>query len=225
MISLATRSCETNKLLRGNRERVIVKVTLVLLFSLAGRFAEAQSWPFELWHDGKLVLLQGDTLKGLIKYDLSQDLVQIAANEGKNADAFTARKVLFFEIYDATISRYRQFYALPFATTGGYRAPVFFELLAEGKMTLLAREFLESKTVTSPYYFGSYSQVVLSHHYFFLREDGTIDQFSGNRNDFIDLFGKKDKDVEKYIKTNRLRFGEKEDMAKIVSYYNSLFDI
>lgn len=225
MISLDTPSCEINKRRARGNEGLIAKVVFVLLLSVVGRNAEAQNWPFELWHDGKVVLLQGDTLTGLVKYDLSQDLVQVAAADGKNPDAFTARKVLFFEIYDAVVARYRQFYTLPFATVGGYKAPVFFELLAEGKMTLLAREFLESKTVTSPYYFGSYSQIVLSHHYYFLKEDGAIDQFTGSRNDFIDLFDKKSKEVEKYIKTNRLKFGEKDDMTKIVSYYNSLFEI
>jgi hypothetical protein len=222
---LGIRSSEINKRLASANKASIAKVVLLLLLSVVCRNAAAQTWPFELWHDGKVVLLQGDTLKGLVKYDLSQDLVQVAAGDGKNADAFTARKVLFFEIYDASISRYRQFYTLPFATVGGYKAPVFFELLSEGKMTLLAREFLESKTVTSPYYFGSYSQIVLSHHYFFLKEDGAIDEFTGSRNDFLDLFDKKSKDVEKYIKTNRLKFGEKDDMTKIVSYYNSLFEI
>lgn len=225
MISLAIQFSETNRRQGRDNSTLIVKVVLLFVLSFVGRNIAAQTWPFELWHDGKVVLLQGDTLKGLVKYDLSQDLVQVATGDGKSADAFTARKVLFFEIYDASVSRYRQFYTLPFATVGGYKAPVFFELLSEGKMTLLAREFLESKTVTSPYYFGSYSQIILSHHYFFLKEDGSIEEFNGSKNDFIDLFDKKSKDVEKYIKTNRLRFGEKDDMTKIVNYYNSLFEI
>lgn len=197
----------------------------IVALLICGANTFAQTWPFELWHEGKIVLVQGDTLTGLVKYDLAQDLVQHASKD-KVAEVYSARKVTFFEIYDTTVPKYRQFFTLPFATTGAYKAPIFFELLADGKMTLLAREFLETKLVSSAYYYGpSYSKTVLSHRYFFLNEDGSIQEFTGKKNDLLDLFGKKSKEVEKYIKTNKLRFGEKEDMAKIVSFYNSLFEI
>jgi hypothetical protein len=184
--------------------------------------AKAQDWPFELWHDGKIVLLEGDTLKGLVKYDLQQDLVQYNLPD-KKIEVFTARKVLFFEIFDNTVHKYRQFFALPFTTPSNYRAPIFFELLEEGKMTLLAREALEYRTYNSSYYLGSYSRLELVNKYFFMNEDGTITEFNGNRNDLIDLMGKKGEDVEKYIKANRLKYEDKYDFAKIVAYYNSLF--
>ena len=47
---------------------------------------------------------------------------------------------MFFEIFDVTIKQYRQFYSLPYSGKGGYKAPVFFELLAEGKLTLLTAD-------------------------------------------------------------------------------------
>jgi hypothetical protein len=188
---------------------------------LLANATQAQNWPSEVWHEGKVVLLEGDTLKGLVKYDLQQDLVQYSVRD-KTADVFTARKLLFFEIFDESVHRYRQFFALPFTTAGGYKSPIFFELLEEGKMTLLAREFLEYKTISSPYYYGSYSRMVLSHKYFFLNEDGGIEQFEGNKNDLIDLMGKQGEEVEKYMRANRLRYEDKYDFAKIVAYYNSL---
>src|SRR4051812_25254894 len=117
------------------------RALLLIVCLLATVGAWAQQWPFELWHEGKIVLLQGDTLKGAVKYDLQQDLVQFNG-AGQRVEAFTARKVLFFEIFDRTVSKYRQFFALPYATTTSYRTPVFFELLEEGKMTLLCREEL-----------------------------------------------------------------------------------
>jgi hypothetical protein len=185
-------------------------------------FSYAQKWPFELWHEGKVILMEGDTLKGMIKYDLQQDLVQYSYKNGK-PEVYTARKVLFFEIFDVTVNKYRQFFALPYAASSSYKAPIFFELLEEGKMTLLAREFLEYKTYNSPYYFGSYSKLVLSYKYFFLKEDGSISEFIGNKNDLLNMMNTKADEIEKYIKTNRLKFDNKRDLAKIVAYYNSLF--
>lgn len=82
--------------------------TFVIMLSSALEL-EAQNWPFELWHEGKIVLVEGDTLRGLIKYDLQQDLVQFEL-ANKRSEAFTARKVLFFEIFDATVQKYRRFF-------------------------------------------------------------------------------------------------------------------
>ena len=194
-----------------------------LVFALSAVLSHAQQpWPFELWHEGKIVLAEGDTLKGMVKYDMQQDLVQFTIHDRK-AEVFTARKILFFEIFDNTVHQYRRFFTLPFATSNGYRAPLFFELLEEGKMTLLAREVLEYKTYSSPYYFGSYSRLVLNHKYFFLKDDGTIEEFTGSKNDLLDQMGKKSDDVEKYMRSNHLRFDDKQDLARIVAYYNSLF--
>lgn len=183
--------------------------------------AWAQRWPFEFWHEGKIVLLEGDTLKGQVKYDLQQDLLQFNWR-GQKVEAYSARKVLFFEIFDNTVHRYRQFFALPYNTPQGYRAPVFFELLEEGKMTLLAREALEYRNEYSPYYVGSVSRLELVYKYFFMEEDGTITAFTGTKNDLLDLMGKRADEVDKYIKSNRLRYDDKYDFTKIVAYYNSL---
>ena len=194
---------------------------LVLTTALASGSVVAQNWPSQVWHEGRVVLVEGDTLRGLIKYDLQQDLIQYNLPD-KRTEAFSARKVLFFEIFDTSVRRYRQFFALPYNTPTGYRAPVFFELLEEGKLTLLSREAIEYRTYNSPYYIGSYSRQVLVNTYFFLDEKGTITEFKGNKNDLLDLMGRKSKDVEKYIKDNRLRYDDKYDFARIVAYYNSI---
>ena len=180
-----------------------------------------QAWPSELWHDGRLVLDGGDTLKGKIKYDLKQDLLQYNV-PNQRTDAFSARKVVFFEIFDETVRRYRQFYALPYTNQAQYRTPVFFELLTEGKLTLLARESVEFRTYTSPYYLGSYSREVLVYHYFFLDNEGNIEEFKGSKGDLLNMMGRKSDEVERYMKANHLKIDDKYDFARIVAYYNSM---
>jgi hypothetical protein len=115
-----------------------VKISAIILFCLISITASAQQFAFELWHEGKLILDSGDTLRGKIKYDLQSDLLQYQTNEQPpKLESYTARKVLFFEIFDGTVKRYRIFYSLPYSTAGQYKAPVFFELLEEGKLTVL----------------------------------------------------------------------------------------
>jgi hypothetical protein len=204
---------------RGSAE-VTSALLIVMIFFCAE--ATAQKFPSDLWHEGKIVLLEGDTLRGSVKYDLQQDLVQYGVATERTT-AFSARKVLFFEIFDNSVRSYRQFFALPFTTTSGYKAPVFFELLEEGKMTLLSRESVEYRTYNSPYYMGSYSRLVLVHKYYFLDDKGEISEFTGNKNDLMQLMKNKGDEVEKYIKANKLRQDDKHDFTRIVAYYNSLF--
>jgi len=182
----------------------------------------AQQFASDLWHDGKLVLDTGDTLKGSVKYSMQNDLVQLQAS-GRNG-SYTARKVLFFEIFDSNVKHYRLFYSLPYSAIGSYKAPVFFELLEEGKITLLCRESVEYKTYSSPYsFYGSYTRLVLVNKYFLLQENGEIKDFVDKKSEWIDLMGNKGEDVQKYAKANRLDFDIKEELIKIIDYYNSLF--
>ena len=201
---------------------IFKKIIIVWMCLFICGFSYAQKdWSSEIWHDGKVVLLAGDTLKGIVKYDLQQDLLQYIYSKDK-AEIYTARKVLFFEIFDENVHKYRQFYSLPYSNSSGYKAPKFFELLEEGKITLLSRELLEYKTYNNTFYGGSFSRLVQTYYYYLMKDDGTIEDFKGNKNDLIALMGNKGKTVEKYIKANRLDFDDKYDLAKIVAYYNSL---
>jgi hypothetical protein len=199
-----------------------MRVLLLCIGILFNSAANAQQFAFELWHTGKVVLDTGDTLRGLIKYDLDKDIVQIQANN--KLESYTARKVLLFEIFDETVKRYRNFYSLPYALAGQYKAPVFFELLQEGKLTVLCREVLEYRTTSSPYYFyGSYTRLVLVYKYFVLRENGMIEEFRGKKNDWYEMMPGKAEEVEKFAKQNRLDLDDRYELSRIIEYYNSLF--
>jgi hypothetical protein len=193
---------------------------LVLLMAFSG--AIAQRFPSEYWHEGRLVLEDGDTLRGNIKYDLQSDLILL--DQKNKLESFTARKVVYFEIFDKLSRRYRQFYSLPYSTSGAYKAPVFFELLCEGKMTLLCREALEYRTYPSSfYYYGSNTRLVLVYKFFLLTERGNIEPFLGKRSDLIYMMGNQGDQVEQYAKKNKLGIEEKYEFAQIVDYYNSFF--
>jgi hypothetical protein len=155
-------------------------VQLVLLL-IGYTTLSAQEFASDYWHTGKVVLDSGDTLKGNLKYDLKNDILQVQLE--KKLESYTARKVLFFEIFDETVKKYRAFYSLPYSTAGQYKAPVFFELLAEGKLTVLCRESFENRTISSPlYYYGStYSRIVLVNKYYLLKENGDIAEFQGKK--------------------------------------------
>lgn len=199
-----------------------MRAVLFLLLLWGTLSVSAQKFASELWHTGKLVLDTGDTLRGTLKYDLQSDILQIQID--KRLESYTARKALFFEIFDETVKRYRNFYSLPYAQAGMYKAPVFFELLQEGKLTVLCRESIEYRTTTSPYYYGSFSRLVLITKYFILKENGFIEEFKGKKNDWYDLMRSKMDEVEKYAKANKLSLDDKYELSRVIEYYNSLYE-
>jgi hypothetical protein len=169
-----------------------------------------------------VVLESGDTLKGKVKYDIQTDIIQF--DQKGSLQSLTSRKIVFFEIFDATSNRYRQFYSIPYSISGGYKSPIFFELLSEGKMTLLAREALEYKNYSGGYYgYGTVSRLVLVNKFFILADKGTINPFSGKKGELLDLMDNRNDEIKKFIKINRLNLDYKYDLARTFEYYNSLF--
>lgn len=182
----------------------------------------AQQWPFEYWHDGKAVLEAGDTLKGKIKYEIDKDLIQVDVRG--SLQSLTSRKVIYYEIFDAVSGRYRQFYSIPFSLNGGYKAPTFFELLSEGKLTLLAREALENRSYNSGYYaYGTINRLVLVDKYFVLDEKGNINPFSGKKTDLLELMQYRDEEIKRFMRTSNVNMERKSDVVRTFAYYNALF--
>jgi hypothetical protein len=199
-----------------------MRVVLFFILGCIAGPATSQQFAFEFWHTGKVVLDTGDTLRGNVKYEMQSDILQVQVD--KKLESYTARKVLYFEIFDETVKRYRNFYSLPYSQPGQYKAPVFFELIEEGKLTVLCREFLEYRTTSSSfYYYGNYTRLVLVNKFFILKENGDIVEFTGKKNDWYDLMRPKTDEVERYVKSNRLDFTDKYELGRIVSFYNSLF--
>ncbi|HNP18478.1 MAG TPA: hypothetical protein PKL31_08605 [Fulvivirga sp.] len=203
---------------------MIRTVLLVFIISCTTQVV-AQDFPSQVWHDGEIVLLEGDTLKGQVKYSQETDIVEFTRGNANTAIAFSARKVLYFEIFDRSVNRYREFYALPFAVKGDYETPVVFEVILEGRpITILSRERIEYKVVNYPYAVsGTYSRLELMYTYYFLGKDGKIKVFPGSKKDLIWMLKDKSQLIKKFMKANRIRPERRVDLIKTVDYYNSLF--
>ncbi len=192
----------------------------------------AQDFPSELWHKGKLVLLSEDTITGKIKYDLQNDAVQI--NVSNVLQTYSARKILYFEIFDETIDSYRHFYALPYSVQKNYEIPLLFEVLYEGHLSLLCREEIVTESVpqynTYPYsYYGNspyynQSRARLSYKYYFLDERGGIQDYHLKKSELMTFFKKYQQQVKQYIKKNNLKHDRMRDLVRVTAYYNALLD-
>ncbi|MGK7397001.1 MAG: hypothetical protein ACNS62_20665 [Candidatus Cyclobacteriaceae bacterium M3_2C_046] len=200
---------------------------LVIVLVMVAHLTIGQTFPSDVWHEGKLVLLEGDTLVGKIKYDIDNDLVQL--NIGNTLQTYSSRKILYFEIFDETVDNYRYFYALPYQIQPNYKVPIIFEVLYEGALTLLARETIVTENVPQYSYYHYRPQFYntrarLDYNYYFLDKKGEIVKYTMKRRDLLDIMKNKSSQVKQYIKKNNLKYDKRSDLFRIVAYYNALID-
>ena len=195
-----------------------VLFTIFLTFVLYSGFS--QTFPSELWHEGKLFLVNEEVYSGKIKYDLIKGIVQVDLDE--KVLTFSANSIFHFEIYDITSESYREFYVLPYGLLSSYKTPVIFEVLIEGNLTLLSREYVALENIQNPYSLGSYTKEVLVYDYFFLDKSGEITKYTMKKKDLYNIVYKRQKEVAEFMKANRLHHDKRNDLVRVIAFYNAL---
>lgn len=203
-------------------------LTLVIVGLLQ---VKAQELPSEQWHQGEVVLLDQSVREGVLKYDLDRQAVQIRVND--KTETYDASQLISFRFLQRSINAIRRFYSLPYETQSGYKRPIFFEIIVEGKMSLLAREYEVLTSTTSsgynrrrymdPYYNPTFptSRRYLAYKIYFVSENGRIVESSNKMNDIIGYFDADRSVLKKYIKKEKLKLDRIADVAKLVQHYNN----
>ena len=203
-----------------------------IVFFVSVNITFAQQFPSDLWHPGLLVTNQGDSIKGNLKYDFENQSIQL--DDGETLKAFNVNNLFFFEIYDETIRDHRQFYSLMYEVGYEYSIPVLFEMIINGKLSLLLRERIVSESTQSSfpsYYaysmmprFSNNSGYVnkIKYDYFFLDNDGNILKFKGKKKELYNLMNDQYEKVKSYISNNKINLKRMSDLARVVSFYNQI---
>ena len=100
----------------------------------------------------------------------------------------------------------------------------FFIILSEGKASLYAKKNITFKDAEPP---GAYKEAqppkfVSSSDNYFIRIGEEEAKLAGNKRDLIDIFPDHKKEVEEFIKKNKIKTNKPESLKELVEYYNSL---
>ena len=185
-------------------------ISLFLFFTIHS--ISAQQFPSENWYAGTVTLSSGEQKEGVIKYDLESNSIQL--NVDNKIETYHASQFITFTISMQKEKLLRSFYVLPFANTSGYKRPTIFELIYEGKTSLLAREYIATRNMNlnsgfygyrfnefnSPYN-RSFRQQYLAFNLFLVDSNGQITPLSSKRNDVVAALGDHQKDIKKSSKT------------------------
>ena len=210
-----------SKLRRAFVFQKYLRFIFLLTFALLPQVQFAQTLPFDLWHEGEVVMAGRDTLKGLVKYDLN-DFIEV--RHDNQSEIFAPEKILSFGFFDQSSKRRRQFYSLAYENENGVKKTLLFELLSQGKITLLSREKIERRTSAKNAIGVNAPRIVrvIKNQYFLIQGNGNIEAFLKRPDGLYDLMGNLVVEVRAYAEKNKLAPDDKYQLKQIVDYYNSL---
>lgn len=203
-----------------------------LLISTAFQ-VEAQVFPSQEWHKGAVELTNETFVVGEIKYDLEHDAVQVQVNG--TTKTYSSQQVASFKIRPKMQRDFRHFFTLPYLNKTGHKRPRFFEVIVEGKATLLAREYVATVTAGNSRLgrrsglndpnnrnLGGFTRTILAHRLYIVNLDGDIQELTSRKKDLFSILKGHNDDLKAFIKQERIKLDKVGDMARLVSHYNSI---
>lgn len=184
--------------------------------------ANGQSLPPDYWHPGTVVFINGDSVKGKVKYNFDQNIVQLSYQD--RIYSYTPQKVDHFYFYDITNdSLKRNIKTFDYNKTENYIIPIFFEILVDKKRPLLRRESVVVRTNAGVMMQGfTNTYRVLDYEYYY-RTNDKISDVPGRRRKLAKSFGSEWRAILDYMKDNNLRATNQRHLIKLYNYFNNTY--
>lgn len=204
----------------------------LLIIVFAFNFGIAQKleygFPSQAWHSGSLTLNDGTIIEGKIKYDLESDMLHL--NVGGNTRTYVASQIEKFSVFQRDIKRQRDFVSIPFETKSGYKRPKLFELVYQNNISLFVREVnsYSNQTRVNPLATNGVGRLhavrvgVVNYKYYLANDKGSLKPVDKGVKGVSRSFDNYQREIRSFIRSNKLKVKEIEDMVKVVSYYNTL---
>jgi hypothetical protein len=216
----------------------------LLLFVLQALplLVKSQDLNVQEWQQGKVILTNGDTLAGAVVYHRKGEMLQVQQADGATK-TYSPVSVASFTVFNEQTRRFQTFRSYPWAQRADYQAyktPAFFEVIAEGKYTLVGREALairnqdpvpryasagryyEAYPAENLRYNGLYSQVVAMKQYYVLTPGQEIVALRNPRKDLPGLFRDKAGIMNQFMKNRNLSYHNSTDLIPVIRHFNSL---
>lgn len=199
-----------------------------------------QGFLSEMWHVGFVLLTDGSRIEGFIKFDISNDVVQIDSDE--TIQTYAASQVQKFEILIVDKEEWKVFYALPLRNKNGFYRPALFELALEGSTSLLYRDKIVLATRYQQYSRNrsrwdartnnpngpngdTYFRRSLGREMFLLSNNGMLTRLSNKKKKVIKSFDGNHEHLKKIIRRDRLNVRYSGHIKRLVEAYNELADL
>ncbi|MDX2303435.1 MAG: hypothetical protein NW226_11575 [Microscillaceae bacterium] len=207
--------------------KIFKKLIFLSLFLLQMHNLSAQKkllFSRDYWHKGSATLKSGQTLAGLIKYHLDENVILIQGYDQK-ITAYSSAQINNFYIWDTLTRVQRNFFTLRTrdAAQSSYN---FYELLFQGQVSLLSREktaFTPIKDPTQPKLVNQ-NEWSFKEDYFLLNAQGKIKTY--HKLDTLgDVLRVEKKELQEFIQENDLNLESRKDFVFLIDHYNEVLSL
>lgn len=181
----------------------------------------AQEIPSDFWHRGNVYQCEGDTISGLINYDLNRELIQF--KNDSISRIYTVKNIDGFSIEDTIYHDHREFLVYEREIREDVLVRNFFQYETTYKdYELLSREILVHTAKGSIINTGFSSDHRDVSYAFFLFKENTLYPIDVNKRSLLELFEGKEEQILNYMKVNKVRLSSRQDVVNLFEYYKTL---
>jgi hypothetical protein len=200
-----------------------------LLYTRAGSYYGVMGTPYlnDKWTPAVITALDGKKHENTpVLYNAHYDLIEAVV--GKDTLILNSRLITSVEmpVTDANGVRYVKLKNGYSSASEKIEPTNFFEILYEGSgFTLMRKHYkhLKPSDFNAAYNTGSkFDEFQLQSTTFIKTQDGDIQKIRTNRRDILKLMGDKSKQVEDYIKKEKLKYDDDTHLGRIFAYYETL---
>ncbi|MDQ3291851.1 MAG: hypothetical protein M3Q05_11240 [Bacteroidota bacterium] len=194
------------------------------------------------WAEGKIVLTTGETLSGPVSYYYNKEIIQVKGNDDLTR-TFSPVNVAYFQGFNEekqVLQTFRPFLWSPNPDAAAFKTPAFFEVVTEGKYTLVKRtayvirnlDPIPMYTSLGRYYEpynsnetlqpGKNYQLARLHSYYLLTPENEIVSLRNPKKDLEDLYQDKAISMKAYIRDKKLSYKNPVALTHVVQYFNHL---
>ena len=167
------------------------------------------------WEDGKAVLIDGSLLEGHFRYNLYKQKMQAVVE----TDTFAFAKPC--EVEMRMIGEQKFIYS-NYIRIDHEVSNAWFEVLNEGSCDLLLRRYIKYRVDRDGDDDPSNDQLYKVDEYYMRNEDGSVKRIFMTEKSLLEALNKHETEVSRYIKDEKLKFKQEDDLRKLFAYYNSL---
>ncbi len=204
--------------------QIFLQKGICVVFCFFTTLLFAQEFSSDYWHQGTIVLKQGDTIQGPLKYNLSQNILLFQKKE--RYVSYNCSQVLAFSFFDVLDSIPRHFSSQQVFINEQYQIEMFFELLLVGNQNLFGRERIQlsrqAAMASQGFLIPDYE---LGFDYYYLSQSGLyLQPIRNTRKGLYALFGKYKDEMKSFMKSHKIHYSHtpKKQMIQLFNHLQEL---
>lgn len=188
-----------------------------------GQYVDMEGSPYlqDNWAKGEVKMANGDVFTDVdLKYDLVGDIL-LFKNKKEEPLEFVQPVKEFSIIYSNKGEVENITYRNGYPAHEGLSEQNFYKVIADGKTSLLKKETKVVRNETS-YNSATITKKLFSNEVYYIYKDGKFTRVKKDQKSLLVALKGQEGKLKEFIKSNKLSLKEDKDLAKLISYYNSL---